>query len=494
MGEFNFEPNGTRTFLVYRLDENEQIDSLAMGMFENNKIKNILAPNYYQVDKERFLKYDVTSKINLEMYIKTPSSKKQFLTFISGLVGAYISAEQFYTLLSESFCTDPKYIFISSHSGEVNLIYLPIEGYEKSFDLTGFIREITSRKVIEPREDDIYTGVFNILNDNSITKFSDLKRRIDSLNVPSTSQTKYAPKESSVSKEAMEEGTKIVKQGANHELNEAEKNKVIEKRNDAEKNAIKIPFIQQKNIADKDQPNQKEEKKEGFFGFFKSKKKDAPVKDTALKDGPASFNIPGQSSNVDSKGNSGVGTPPSKFSNNSFAKPEANVNNVKSPFNGNQADFRPRNSSSPIEVGMSKNSPDPVAKVDNNNIDFDVHTVVLEDEGYESTIVIDNVFESKENPRLCRKSTKEIIKITSSFFKIGRSSSNVDYTITNNAFVGSFHAYILKEDGKYFVVDNNSKNHTFINDGMPIPPNEKIEIYHGSSITFANEQFDFFIR
>ena len=48
----------------------------------------------------------------------------------------------------------------------------------------------------------------------------------------------------------------------------------------------------------------------------------------------------------------------------------------------------------------------------------------------------------------------------------------------------------ISREGKYYIVDLNSANRTFV-DGQVIPANVEIPIKHGSKIKLANEEFEF---
>ena len=52
------------------------------------------------------------------------------------------------------------------------------------------------------------------------------------------------------------------------------------------------------------------------------------------------------------------------------------------------------------------------------------------------------------------------------------------------------YADIIARGGRYFIVDLNSKNRTFVN-GTPIPAQQETEIHDGDAIRLANEEFEF---
>ena len=75
-------------------------------------------------------------------------------------------------------------------------------------------------------------------------------------------------------------------------------------------------------------------------------------------------------------------------------------------------------------------------------------------------------------------------------FRIGRDREFNDYVVLDNKFIGHTHCHIVTHSGAYFIVDDNSKNHTSV-DGKTITPGEEIELHPGQIIRMANEDFEF---
>lgn len=88
---------------------------------------------------------------------------------------------------------------------------------------------------------------------------------------------------------------------------------------------------------------------------------------------------------------------------------------------------------------------------------------------------------------LHRANTGETIRIQSAVFRLGKGA--VDYVI-NNPVVSRRHAEIVDRDGRFFVIDLDSKNHTYINDEI-IPSGYEMEIQNGDRLKLANEEFVF---
>ena len=93
-------------------------------------------------------------------------------------------------------------------------------------------------------------------------------------------------------------------------------------------------------------------------------------------------------------------------------------------------------------------------------------------------------------PSLYRVLTDENISINKPVFRLGKEKSYVDYFVQNNNAVSRSHADIITRGTKYYIIDLNSKNRTWVN-GQFIPPQYEIEIFNNDRIKLANEEFIF---
>ena len=118
-------------------------------------------------------------------------------------------------------------------------------------------------------------------------------------------------------------------------------------------------------------------------------------------------------------------------------------------------------------------------------------TTVLSSVEYGQTSVL-GAAEAKQlqQPYLVRTRNNEKIPLDKPVFRIGKERSYVDYFIGDNAAISRSHANILNRDGKYFVMDTNSTNHTYV-DGTMISSNQEVPLSHGTKIKLANEEFEF---
>lgn len=122
--------------------------------------------------------------------------------------------------------------------------------------------------------------------------------------------------------------------------------------------------------------------------------------------------------------------------------------------------------------------------------DEDEATGLLRIDEDEATGLLDEPEVNVHFPSLYRVLTEETIYLNKPVFRLGKEKSYVDYFITNNIAVSRGHADIITRGSRYFVIDLNSKNHTYIN-SQEIPIQCEIEIHDGDRLTLGNEEFIF---
>lgn len=97
------------------------------------------------------------------------------------------------------------------------------------------------------------------------------------------------------------------------------------------------------------------------------------------------------------------------------------------------------------------------------------------------------------SPFLIRERTGERYAINKTIFRIGSGQDNCDLYVDNNKYISRNHAEIITKGKRCYIVDNNSKNKTYI-DGKVLPEGKEIEIFPGTKIQLANENFIFSLR
>ena len=139
---FTFENQGTNTYLVYAVGEDDTIDSMSLGMLTNNNIPGIAQAIYTQMDANKFIKYNVSAHISVKQFFSGPVNQKRLVGVFMGIVDAMLSAED-YMIDVNTILMDLEYIFADVSTCETVLICLPVLSLEnKSVDLGAFFKNI----------------------------------------------------------------------------------------------------------------------------------------------------------------------------------------------------------------------------------------------------------------------------------------------------------------------------------------------------------------
>lgn len=181
---FNIENQGVNTYLTYKISEEDIVDSLSLGMLTNNKIPGVADVLFTQMNDDRYLKYNISSRISVKQFFEGIVTKKRFLSVLSGIAGALIAAEE-YMVDPSLFILNPDYIYTDASTCKTLLICLPIE--KRSFeqgDIQSLVRSIVFSTQYDQSENcDYVPKMINYLNGSASFSISDFKRFVDSINI-----------------------------------------------------------------------------------------------------------------------------------------------------------------------------------------------------------------------------------------------------------------------------------------------------------------------
>lgn len=89
---------------------------------------------------------------------------------------------------------------------------------------------------------------------------------------------------------------------------------------------------------------------------------------------------------------------------------------------------------------------------------------------------------------LCSADNKVSFPINKDDYSIGKNPDKVDGVIVDNPIVSRIHCRIFRRGSRYFIMDADSANGTFV-DNRRLMPNEEVEINTDSKIRIANMEF-----
>lgn len=515
MGVFSFENQSTKTFLSYKLAEGEELDRVALGMLTNNTISALAKTNFAQKNNDRFVRFEVSAQISMDQIFNREVKKKQLLQIFSGIVNAVQSIED-YMLDPNELLLDPQYIFVNISDYETTLICLPVRT-EKSgnTDLKIFLRNILFNTRFDQTENCEYVAkLINYINGSQTLHLDEFSALIESMKAPApelreqsrmTEQKQVAPVEKkNVPERKVEEQIKqpalatsvdaVQKSGVKAEpipqkLSEEkipamampvpQKQKKQEDKqpvvaSESEKEISLFYLLQHYNKenaaiykAQKERKKGKEEKE-----YRPTSKKGKQTSAEAVKNAP-SFAVPGQPV---------VQAPVFQPESNKDRERDAEMKPAESIVRPVPQNDRPQ---------TYANSVKEEARAEGAADFGDTNFLFSEGEDDGSTVILGQENQSQRiAPQLLRKKNNEKIPVDKDVYRIGRDFDFNDYAISDNRYVGHSHCHIITRGGEYFVVDDNSKNHTSVN-GVQLMPGQEAKLAHGYILRVADEEFEF---
>lgn len=515
--QLSYETQGTNTYLVYTVPQDAELDMISLGMLANNHIPGLAKTVFSQVDNTKYVKYNVSSKVPSEQMFISPISKRRFIGVLNGIITAALSAEE-YMLESDALLFDLSYMFSDIMTGETVLICVPTDEQRDSpTDLKDFIKRIMYNTSFDQNENcDYIAKIINYINSSAILVLPDFqeflrslaKEQVGSQNRQPVSQPQpqprlmnvetperaiphsqvnigqinsVSPAVSQVHQVAQETGSSSQNAGQSVDAPSAQDNSAV-------KSAAGEPGSKQMSLmyllrhyskenaalykAQQEQAKDTNNTASPRSGAKKVDKKAAKKEEKAAKRGntpssAADFMVPGMS-------NGSPATSPSPT-------PAAVTS-------GSQAPMR---QAAPTPVQYTPASPPPLQQNPMPQAFFAVSEDFSSDLGGDETVILGaGGAHQAVMPYLVRKKNNERIPLDKDFFRLGRDVDFNDYAIIDNRYVGHSHCHLIQQDGEFFVVDDNSKNHTSVN-GKVIAPGQLIKLSHSYVISVADEEFEF---
>lgn len=113
-------------------------------------------------------------------------------------------------------------------------------------------------------------------------------------------------------------------------------------------------------------------------------------------------------------------------------------------------------------------------------------TTVLNQGAGETTVLNQNT----SFGTLTRSKNREVIKINSASFIIGKERAKVSYCVMDNTSVSRTHATINQRGGTAYIMDMRATNGTFVN-GVRLNPGQEVALKNGDVILLADEEFTY---
>lgn len=516
MERFTYENQGINTYLVCEIS-NENVDTMSLGMLTNNRIPGFAPAIYTQLNESKYVKYNISAKISMQQFFMGVVGRTRLLKVFHGIACALMVAEE-YMIDTRAVILETDHIYVNVSTCETEIICVPVMiEQDVQADYGMFFKNIMFSTQFDKNENCNYVAVLiNYLNSTPVFSILDFRKILEDLleegkqekesvqpkvspvvepkmeqapvdtvrtplQVQSQVQSSNPPKAQTVTQQApaWNTGMKSEEKGSTSFAVPKEKKSTVQKTEAEEKNISMFYLLQHYNkenaAAYKAQRNAKKaEKIEEDKKKMKTKpEKTKPEKGKGVQNSYG-YAIPGMQTQVNST-----------VTDNAQAVRQTELQqNVQLNVQSNTA-------TTISSIGVAPNS------VVNNtygltlkSANFGETTVLGAGTNGLTTVLSMAVAPTSRKPYLIRMQTKEQILLDKPIFRIGKEKSYVDYFVGDNTAVSRSHANIITRDGRYFIEDTNSTNHTFVN-GQMIVSNVETEIFEGAQIRLGNEEFEF---
>lgn len=508
MNHFSITSEGSKTFLVYSVQQDDEIDSVQLSMLTANSIEGLVPIQFRQHNLQKSFYYDITSKIALSKVFSGVVNRNRLLGAFSCVAKVLASVDD-YMLDRSSILLNQDMVYFDITTNEAALICLPLSNVCETQTPETFFKEIMFKTQFDQSENcDYVAAIINHLNARpvlNIDEFSQMLRNLvkQSVLTKSTvgcdayveSNAQVVPVAQPIAEQRTSPPASIrqmpKKKAVDYPLGEvsipsppnALKHEPVKKTPPVENfSHSELPEGEQMSflylLAHYSKENAAKYKQQSKKGkqpekTEKTPKKGKNKKGSSQPTGSGGFAIPGMD---DDESVASVRVNEGR----QYAEPAHEASILLDPASAPGISLAPATDNHSFASAHSierMNFGDTLYFGSDNE---DSGTMIL---GMESEAV-------QLNPHLVRMKNNERILLNKSEFRIGRDQDFNDYSLSDNRYVGGSHCCVYTRNGEYFIQDNNTKNHTYV-DGRPIPPGQDVKLSHGQKVMLANEEFEF---
>lgn len=563
---FTFETSGNNTFLVYAIQEEDVLDTMTLGMITNNRIPGMASVLYTQMNRDCFLKYNVTARVTVKQFFSGVVNRRRLLGVFSSVAEALVAAEE-YMIDSRSLLLDTDYIYADVRSCRAEVVCLPVVRETEAVDSSMFFKNIMFSTQFDQTENcDYVARIINYLNSTPVfvaEDFLDLLEELQETGGTSSSDGGQTPQPRPVpapqAGAQIQVSASVSQAGAIAQSRQSaptpQAGAIAQPQQSASAPPATAPAQLRQSApvpqamapAQPQQPASAPGKQgspaaaqagfavpgQGGDGGFavpgqgnasgtagadrqavgkkqKKEQKKAASQQPASEKGMSMFyllqhynkeNAAAYKAQKEARkkgGNAAPTTNPAPVSASGFAMPvqqaQPQVQQPGAQWSSTQAQIQQSSVQQPVQPVVQppiQQPPVSPAQSFSGSENFG-DTVVMGADGFgEDTVVVSGAMAASAiKPYLLRGSNNERIFLDKPIFHIGKERSYVDYCISGNPTISRSHADIIDRNGQFFIVDNNSTNHTYIN-GEMIPSNTEIPLSHGTRIRLSDEEFEF---
>lgn len=507
-------------FLTYNIDNEAVLDEEVLDFLEDEEPKGIVPIIFEEEEEFDAFSYNVTDKIRLCELSEQEINAEMVLKVMRGLLLSLIDMGEYRVPLSY-LVLHRNYIYINSDY-EVEFICIPLEDMQEDVDLNGFLRnfvaslrfdsvengdyvaklisyinntavfslrnmvtlieELMDVMGVELSEDsstDIYVDYHEVLeeddDEDEISIGGDISAAMETIQDEELVESKADETEEILAEAIEDKSTEEKTEAVTEEL--AEEVEAVAKEEPEEVEAVAKEEPEEVEAVAKEEPKGVDKVAEGIVADLKKmmgekEETKRPVRKPSFKTKDTSVT----SVIIDDDFDAFIAE---KEREEQEVKHEETGLKIKKNIKVNRASVVKSNQEEPKE----ENAEEEEEVVSNSILSKSIGV----------TGILKGTDIPKANPYLIRINTEERIMITKQNFKIGKASMGVDYTVKGNSAVSRIHAIITSKDDVYYVKDNKSTNHTFVN-GKILEEGDSELLTHDCKIVLGDEEFVFKLR
>lgn len=464
MGSLNLveDYSSNKQYLNCDVSGREDIVDFEINMFDNNvHIPGLVSMFRIVQDAQTILRYDVTGLISIDRYFGITFSKRQLWNLVMGFCTVDETIEE-YMLRAEGLCTSFNRIFVDPPTGEIKMLYLPVKESinEKNISMVQCTNIVLNAVVADLSEDAGYYEAWKQLaGDSKLDSLQVLKKKMEAF------------------EERKENRVRVMQERV-----EEEKKKAKE---EAEERMVKL---QQEVLEQQKQDNSK-----GKLGIFGSKDKNTkPSKnvDTTNNSEPIvrGMAIPGGGVVMMPDGgfmDKSRGSNRTEKLKKEKAKNEKPVKEKKGLFGKKVKNNTNAYEAANIQTAAALYQPDQAMHDQQFVHEDSLHTILDTSQRGNMPKPIRHMSLQRRRAWLTN-SAGVMTEVSKLPFVVGRQAGAVDIVIENNPEISKRHMIITYSDGTYFITDNSSTNHTYLN-GRELPVEVPYPVAGGDVIVLGQE-------
>lgn len=479
MNKIKFVKNPRISQIIIKSQKGQSLDERGIYVITNNQLKGLIKVSIEQKNTLFKLVYTTTGFVPLKDHLKNMMNKDAFAKLLQNILNILQSVQDanFY---QECILFDINYVLVNPSTQNIYFIYVPIQNFEGWGTLRDFLLSIVQNASFAPGEDPTYIREYvSILNKKADFSIFDLRDYINSIaphKIPGGASPNSKARCPRCNSPLADNIKFCASCGAN----------VIGLTGDfkPQSQAFSAPVNAE---PPRSNPRRGDSQPIDLLGI--------PTRPPKLKKPePPKSDFPQNAQSFPPRSNAQPNKPQYPPQNN-FA---VNGQQYQQQNNAPQNNFAANGQQYPQQNNVPQNN----FNVPNNNSNVvnitksfrEEHMNIPEEDPYfGGTVVLTDHSAAPTAAYLIRTSTGEKTAIDKPQFTVGRMLGHVDYCVTNNSAVGRQHIKITNNNGRYFICDLNSTNGTYI-DEHQIPKNVDTEVFSGSKVTLANEDFKFIIE